>query len=716
MNLQKLADQLGILPEDVEMIVEQDALGINLEKDISEEDAKRIEDAYFGTNNEEGATETDNSGEENEEREENFVDASETAENYEEIIKAEQEREILKQVKKQKAKSGSAKKHKKIKKEKEEKIVVPSKDDAIEIPENISIKEFAEKTGIPVVKIIGNLMKNGILATINQQIDYDTAALVASEHNVKVKKIISTGGAEILLEGNLKALLAQDEKDTLIKRSPVVTIMGHVDHGKTSILDVIRKTKVVEGEFGGITQHIGAYQAEINGKMITFLDTPGHEAFTEMRARGAQVTDIAVLVVAANEGIKPQTIESISHAKDAGVPVIVALNKMDLPDANPERVKGELAEQGLTPEDWGGQTPIVPVSALKKTGIDTLLETIALMAEVLDLKANPNRPAIATVIESHLDVGFGPVATVIINTGTLAIQDNFVVGEIYGKVKSMITDTGKRLRQAPPSTPVRLAGFDQTPHVGDILQVVPDEKTARRKAGEIASLNQARNQKEDQGNLEQIISAIKQGRMKELKIILKADTVGSLEAIKSSLAEIKNDEVKTNVIHSGVGRVNESDIAMAEAGKAVVMAFQAGVSSMAQARAEKAGIEVLEYTIIYNLLDHVKKILAGLLAPEEIITELGAMKVLAIFMSKKKEMIIGGRIVRGKATNHSLLRIRRDGSVVGNGSIRSLQREKEAVNEVEEGKECGLKFTGKDKIEVDDVLEFYKVEKKIRTL
>lgn len=702
MNLQQLAEQLGILPEDVEMIVEQDSLGIDLEQDISAEDAKRIEDAYFGVN-------TENA-------EETTLEPTDTAEKYEEIIKAEQEREILKQVKKQKAKSGSVKKHKKIKKEKEPKTILKAKDDAIEIAETISVKEFAEKTGIPVVKVIGNLMKNGILATINQQIDYDTAALVANEHNVKVKKLISSAGAEDLLEGNLKALLAQDEKDTLIKRAPVVTIMGHVDHGKTSILDVIRKTKVTEGEHGGITQHIGAYQAEINGQIITFLDTPGHEAFTEMRARGAQVTDIAILVVAANEGIKPQTIESISHAKDAGVPVIVALNKMDLPDANPERVKGELAEHGLTAEDWGGETPIVPVSALKKTGIDTLLETILLMAEVKDLKANPNRPAIATVIESHLDPGFGPVATVIVNTGTLAIQDNFVVGEIYGKVKSMITDTGKKLRQAPPSTPVRLAGFDQTPKVGDILQVVPDEKIARRKAGEIATLNQLRNQKEGMGGISQIISAIKQGKLKELKIILKTDTIGSLEAIKSSLAGIKHEEVTTRVIHSGVGKVNESDIAMAEAGHAIVLAFHAGVSPMAQVRADKVKIEILEYTIIYKLLDHVKQILAGLLEPEEVITEIGAMTVLAIFMSKKKEMIIGGRIVRGKAVNHALLRIRREGSVVGTGSIRSLQREKETVNEVEEGKECGLKFTGKEKIEIGDSLEFYKVEKKIRTL
>lgn len=359
---------------------------------------------------------------------------------------------------------------------------------------------------------------------------------------------------------------------------------------------------------------------------------------------------------------------------------------------------------------------MVPVSALKKTGIDDLLETILLVAEVQNLQANPDRPAIATVIESHLDPGFGPVATVVVNTGTLAIQDNFVAGEIYGKVKSMITHTGKRLRQAPPSTPVRLAGFDQTPHVGDILQVVPDEKTARRKATEIATLNENRRIKEGAGGISQIIAAIQQGRMKELKIILKADTVGSLEAIKSSLADIKHDEVTTRVIHGGVGKINESDIAMAEAGNAVVLGFHAGVSPMAQTRADKVGIEILEYTIIYKLLDHVKQILAGLLEPEEVFTEIGAMKILAIFMSKKKEMIIGGKVVRGKAINHSLFRIRRDGTVVGEGSIRSLQRDKDSVNEVEEGKECGIKVNTKETIQVDDILEFYKVEKKIRTL
>lgn len=702
MKIVSLAKDLDISLSDLrEFLVEED-LGIDPQaEEISDKEAELIRNTL---------------GTEDIKKEEINLPSEDTAEYYEEMEKQREERELRKQSRKSKTSSTKTTDNNKEKDSSSEKKQVGK----VEIGDTITVKEFAEKTGIPVVKIIGDLMKNGVVATINQHIDYDTAALVASDLDIEISKKHITGGASDLLERNLNAILHEEDKSNLSPRPPIVTVMGHVDHGKTSVLDVIRKTHVASGEHGGITQHIGAYQAKCeddsgNERLITFLDTPGHEAFTEMRSRGAQVTDVAVLVVAANEGVKPQTIESISHAKEAGVPIVVALNKMDLPDANPDRVKGELAEHGLQSEDWGGDVPMVPVSAFKKTGIDDLLTTILLVADVADLKANPSRPAVATVVEAHLDPSLGPVATVVVNAGTLEKGAIFVAGETFGRVKRMNDYNGKSVKEAVPSSPVFIAGFDQTPHSGDILQVANSEKEARRRASEIGELRSLRAKRESASSMGQIISAIQAGRLKELKIVLKADAKGSLEALLDSLADIKNDEVCIRIIHAGVGSISESDVSMAEASGAVLLGFHVSANSLAEEKAQQDGIEILTYNVIYKLLDDMKKLLSGLLEPEEIITELGEVEVIQVFLSKKKEMIIGGRVVRGKAGNHTKVRIRRDTELLGEGEVNSLQRDKDSVSEVQEGKECGMRVVTDIKIEPKDRLEFYKVEHKIRT-
>ncbi|MEK7085680.1 MAG: translation initiation factor IF-2, partial [Patescibacteria group bacterium] len=485
---------------------------------------------------------------------------------------------------------------------------------------------------------MGELMKNGILANINQQIDFDTAQIIADDMGIKLKKIRDVAGAQEFMTGDISNLIKEDDPLTLKERPPVVCVMGHVDHGKTKLLDAIRQTNVVAGEAGGITQHIGAYQVIKKGKSITFLDTPGHEAFTAMRARGAKVTDIAILVVAADEGMKPQTIEALNHAKDANVPIIVALNKIDKPDANIERVKGELAEHGLQPESWGGTTVMVPVSAITKEGIDELLEMILLTAEMQNLKANPNREAVATVIEAHLDHNLGPIATVLVNTGTLKLMDNVIIGSTFGRIKSMKDYTGKSVQSAGPSMPVQIAGLHETPKSGDILQAVKDEKTARDRADQINLLGK-RQSEEQLSATNQLISQVKAEKI--LKIIIKADMKGSLEAIKQSIAKIKDEEVAVKIIHSGVGTVTDSDVMMAAASKGLIVAFHCDFDSPNVIKtAERERVEVKKYTIIYDLLENIKKILSGLLEPEVIEIVIGRAEVRQVFFSKRKETIL----------------------------------------------------------------------------
>lgn len=591
--------------------------------------------------------------------------------------------------------------------------ISPVSGDVIEIPEVITVKEFAEKTGIPAPKIIGELMKNGILANINQQIDYETCQIIADDVKIQIKRKRTAVSISDMMTGNLDALLGEDEASELKPRPPIVVVMGHVDHGKTKLLDRIRKTHVAEGEAGGITQKIGAYQVELKGKKITFLDTPGHEAFTAMRARGAKVTDIAILVVAADEGIKPQTIEAINHAKEAGVPIIVALNKIDKPEANIDKVKGELTEYELVSEEWGGKTIMVPVSAITGQGVDTLLEMILLVADMANLRANPNRAAVGTVIESRLDKNLGPVATVIVNTGILRIGDNIVVGHVHGKIKAMKDFAGKTVSIAEPSMPVFIAGLAQTPHAGDILHVVKDEKTAREHAGKIGILRATETGK---GGLSNILNQIQSGALKVLKIVLKADSKGSLDALRDALSKIHHEEVSLRVIHGGVGNITEGDVVMASASNGIVIGFNVLVSQHVKNIAEKHNVEIATYNIIYKLLEDIQGILSGMLEPEIIETTLGQAQVLQIFYKKKQTMIIGCRITQGIIKNKAKLRIMRNGAIVGVGEIQSLKKANEAVNELNEGNECGIKYFGDIELMEGDILEAYIIERRKKEL
>ncbi|MDA1060279.1 MAG: translation initiation factor IF-2 [bacterium] len=641
------------------------------------------------------------------------ADKGDIAEIYDEIIAEEREREIVKSQRKKTAGRDTKKKVTHV-----DTVVDTSK--AVAIPAAITVKEFAEKTGLNAAKIIGELMKNGILANINQQIDFDTAQVLAEDLGIKVKRIREIAGAEELMSGDISNLVKEDDALLLEERPPVVVVMGHVDHGKTQLLDAIRETDVVAKESGGITQHIGAYQVEKKGKLITFLDTPGHEAFTSMRARGAKVTDIAILVVAADEGVKPQTIEAINHAKDAGVPIIVAINKMDKPEANPEKVKGELAEHDLQAEDWGGNTVMVNVSALKGDGIDALLDMILLTAEMEELKSNPNREAIGTVIEAHLDQNLGPVATVLVNTGTLKVMNSVIIGNTYGRIKLMHDHNGKSVKTAGPSTPVLIAGLNVTPKSGDILQVVKSEKIARERAEEIGLINK----KETMDQLSatnQVISQVKSEKI--LKLIVKADAKGSLEAIKQSIARIKDEEVAIKMIHTGVGTVTESDVMMASASKGLIIAFHTDFDSPNVAKtAERENVEVKKYTVIYDLIENIKAILSGLLEPEVIESVIGRAEVKQIFLTKKKEMIIGARVLTGKLKDKAKLRIIRgvteedQDNIVGNGEIDTLRKVEAKVKEINEGNECGIKFVGDPIVEVGDILEAVEISEKIRTI
>ena len=584
---------------------------------------------------------------------------------------------------------------------------IKKKEGVVMLPAEVSVKEFAEKTGVQVPKVIGVLMKNGIMATINQTIDFDTAAIVASDIGVSVQKAQESATAEDLLSRNLQELL-RDEPENLVPRPPIVVVMGHVDHGKTSILDAIRETEVAAGEAGGITQHIGAYQVEHTPKgsreahKITFLDTPGHEAFTAMRARGAQVTDIAIIVVAADEGVKPTTIEAINHAKDAGVPILVALNKMDREGADPDRVKGELAAQDLQPEDWGGKIPVVPCSAKTKHGIEDLLDSLVLISEMNEFKANPNRTAVATVIESHLDPSHGSLATVVINTGTLRAGDIYVCGMTSGKVRSMIDAHGKRLDSVPPSGAVRVSGFTRVPKVGDILQVVSSEQEAR-------TLVEAVREQQEQSKKRRfvdLVSRLSEGKLTQLKVVLKADTQGSLEAVKDALVKQSSAEVSVKVIHAAVGAVSESDVMMASASDGVVIAFTVPVQASVRKTAEREGVEVRKYDVVYTLLDDVEGLVKGLVEPVEEEKIYGHVEIRAVFLTKKSEQIVGGKVTDGIIKRLSF-RVKRDGTEVGTGRITFLKHGEKDIKEAKEGTECGMRTESTIPIQEGDIIEVY---------
>ncbi|MBR1397423.1 MAG: translation initiation factor IF-2 [Selenomonadaceae bacterium] len=572
----------------------------------------------------------------------------------------------------------------------------------IKVGESIAVKDLASKMSATAAEVIKKLLIMGVIATLNQEIDFDTASLVASEFGVSVEELPPEVDPTLIPE------IEDDERDLKL-RPPVVTVMGHVDHGKTSLLDVIRKSSVTSTEAGGITQHIGAYQVSINNKKIVFLDTPGHEAFTAMRARGAQVTDIAVLVVAADDGVMPQTVEAINHAKSANVPIIVAINKIDKPGANPERVKQELMEHELVPEEYGGQTIMVPVSAKKKIGINDLLEDILLVAEVEELKANPNREARGVIIEAQLDKGRGPVATVLVQNGTLKIGDSIVAGTTYGKVRAMINDRGDNVKKAGPSVPVEVLGLNDVPAAGDILAAL-DEKQAKSIAEHRQAVARTELIRKKKVSLDDLFQQIQAGAIKDLNIVIKADVQGSIEALSSSLLALnKNDEVRVTIVHSGVGAVNESDIMLASASNALIIAFNVRPDNNARRLADTENIDIRTYRVIYDAIGDVKAAMSGMLAPKYKEVIQGRVEIRKV-MKFSKALVAGSYVLDGKIFNNSKIRILRDNIEVFDGEIDSLRRFKDEVKEVAAGYECGISIIDYRDFKEGDIIEAYKME------
>ena len=581
-------------------------------------------------------------------------------------------------------------------------VVEVPKPTYVEIGESINVKEFASLIKCEVNEVIKALFMLGVMVTINQDIDYDTAQLIGEEFGVEV-------GQKAPDEDPTEVPEVEDDPAKRLPRPPVITVMGHVDHGKTSLLDAIRKTNVTAREAGGITQHIGAYKVNYQGKQIVFLDTPGHEAFTAMRARGAQVTDVAILVVAADDGVMPQTIEAINHAKAAKVPIIVAINKIDRPGANPDHVKQQLAEHELIPEDWGGDTIMVPVSAHQKTGISDLLEMILLVAEMQELKANPNLPAHGTIIEAQLDKGRGPVATVLVQRGTLHIGDTIIAGTAYGKVRAMINDRGEKVKKALPSTPVEVLGLNDVPQAGDILDST-DEKTARSVAEKrIAKKREEEIQVNSKVSLDDLFQRIQEGELKELNIVVKADVQGTIEALKASLQKIKNEEVKVVVVHAGVGSITESDVMLASAANALIIGFNVRPDANARKASETEKVDVRTYRVIYDALNDVEAAIKGMLAPKfkEVIQ--GRVEVRQL-ITISKLLIAGCYVLEGKVTNSSKVRVVRDGIVVHEGEIESLRRFKDDVKEVAQGFECGITLDKFRDLKEGDIFEIYNME------
>ena len=575
----------------------------------------------------------------------------------------------------------------------------------VKIPDEISVGELAsrmKKTGAEVVKC---LMKNGIMASLSQLIDFDTAAIIAEELGCKVEQEVIVTIEEKLIDS------AEDREEDLVPRAPVVVVMGHVDHGKTSLLDCVRNASVASGEAGGITQHIGAYQVQINGKPITFLDTPGHEAFTSMRARGAMVTDIAILVVAADDGIMPQTIESINHAKAAEIPVIVAINKMDKPTANPDRIQQQLTEHGLVSEEWGGDTIICPISAKTGMGIDNLLEMVTLTAEMAELKANPNRAAQGTVVEARLDKGRGPVATLLVQNGTLRHGDIIIAGTAVGRVRAMVDDKGNRLEEAGPSVPVEITGLGEVPGAGSIFNAVADERLARelveqRKAEEKAKAN-APIQKV---SLEDLFSQIQAGEMKDLNLIVKADVQGSAEAVKASLEKLTNEEVRVRVIHSGVGAISDSDVMLASTSKAIIIGFNVRPDASARDSAARSNVDMRMYRVIYDAINEVEAAIKGMLAPKFREALLGHAEIRQTYKVSGVGTIAGCYVQDGKILRNCQVRIVRDGIVIHEGELASLQRFKDSVKEVASGYECGMSIEKFNDLKVGDTIECFTME------
>ena len=601
--------------------------------------------------------------------------------------------------------NGKNKNNKQNQAPKPEPVAAPEEDEirTMEIPETLTVKELAEKIGKSGAEIVKCLMKKGIMAAINQTVDFDTAVSVGEEYNVIFEPEVEKDIFE-------EAFKQEEEDESVLEpRPPVVVVMGHVDHGKTSLLDAIRHSHVTSREAGGITQHIGAYTVEINGSPITFLDTPGHEAFTAMRLRGAMITDIAVLVVAADDGVMPQTIEAINHAKAAGVEVIVAINKIDKPSANPDRVKQELVEYGLVAEDWGGETICVPVSAQTKEGIDTLLEMIILTAEMKELKANPNKPARGAIIEAQLDKGRGPVATVLVQEGTLNVGDPIVAGAAYGKIRAMMDDKGRRVKKAGPSKPVEILGLSEVPAAGETFYVAANEKQARQLAESVIAKSRKDMLKDtpQKVSLDDLFNQIQSGNVKELNIVVKADVQGSVEAVKQSLEKLSNDEVRIRIIHGGVGAITESDVMLATASNAIIIGFNVRPEPSAKAFADEEKVDVRLYRVIYNAIEDITAAMKGMLDPVYEEKVIGHAEVRQLFKASGVGVIAGSYVLDGKFQRNAQARILRDNIVVYEGEIESLKRFKDDVKEVNTGYECGLVFKKFNDIKEGDIVEAF---------
>lgn len=571
------------------------------------------------------------------------------------------------------------------------------------LPESITIKELAEKMKLQPAAIIKKLFLEGKIVTVNQEISYEDAENIAMEYDILCEKEVKVDVIEELLKED-----EEDEAD-LVERPPVICVMGHVDHGKTSLLDAIRKTNVTDREAGGITQHIGAYTVNVGDRKITFLDTPGHEAFTAMRMRGANATDIAILVVAADDGVMPQTVEAINHAKAAGVEIIVAVNKIDKPSANIDRVKQELAEYELIPEDWGGSTVFAPVSAKSGEGIDQLLDMILLTADIMELKANPKRKARGLVIEAELDKGRGPVATVLVQKGTLHVGDFISAGVAHGKVRAMIDDKGRRVKEAGPSTPVEILGLSDVPSAGEVFLAHDNDKTAKSYAETYLAQNKEKMLEETKGrmSLDDLFSQIQEGNLKELNLIVKADVQGSVEAVKQSLMKLSNEEVVVKCIHGGVGAINESDVSLASASNAIIIGFNVRPDATAKATAEREGVDVRLYKVIYQAIEDVEAAMKGMLDPVYEEKVIGHAEVRQIFKASAIGNIAGSYVLDGVFQRGCKVRITREGEQIFEGNLASLKRFKDDVKEVKAGYECGLVFEGFDKMQELDIVEAY---------
>jgi translation initiation factor IF-2 len=593
-----------------------------------------------------------------------------------------------------------------------------TKKQVITIPEVITVRDLAEEMGISPIQLIKVLMSNGVLASINQQIDFDTAAIIASEFGVEAKLPYVEEEEEEAEEelAPWQRLIADEAEEDLRPRPPVVTVLGHVDHGKTTLLDAIRHADVAGGESGGITQHIGAYMIRHDGRPITFIDTPGHEAFTAMRARGAHTTDIAVLVVAADDGVQPQTVEAINHARAAHVPILVALNKMDRPNAQPELVKQELSEAGLMPDEWGGNIMIIPVSAKMKEGLDDLLEGILLIAEEINVKANPDASAIGTVLEGKLDRRRGPLATVLMQNGTLHVGDVTVVGKTWGKVRALEDEDGDRHRTAPPGIPAMILGLNDVPEAGERLEVVEEERTARAIAEKRAEEARIQAQARSRGalTLDDFSAMMREGEAKELNVVLKTDVQGSIEPIVGSLEALEAEEATVNVVHAAAGNITESDINLAVASSAIVLGFRVSVDTAARRMADEEGIEINLYDVIYKLIEEVEQAMKGLLEPKIVEKRIGAAQVRATFDIPSAGTIAGCYVASGVVRRNARIRVFRDGGVMHDGEVASLRRFEEDVREVRQGYECGVKIADFDDVREGDQLLFYVMEREAR--